>query len=117
MIGFLSYIQSHFSNLQNNRIFHLVRTTKMGRQRMNIIPLKERERQTFRARSQGLIKKAMELSILTESKISLIILDEKTGNVTEYNSAESLIENVPQAPSLMKLYTKEDVSCCRLRNG
>lgn len=88
----------------------------MGRQRTNVAPLKARERQTFRARSQGLIKKAMELSILTESKITLLILDEKTGNIIEYNSAESLIENVPQRPSLIKMYTKQDVSCSVLRN-
>eukprot|EP00761_Pharyngomonas_kirbyi_P008658 gb/GECH01008670.1/.p1 GENE.gb/GECH01008670.1/~~gb/GECH01008670.1/.p1 ORF type:complete len:102 (+),score=12.95 gb/GECH01008670.1/:1-306(+) len=61
----------------------------MGRKKIPIEPIKdERNREvTFKKRKQGLIKKAMELSILCNCQISLVIFNSQN-QLYEYCSAD-----------------------------
>ena len=64
----------------------------MGRRKINITPiLDERVRRvTFKKRRIGIIKKSMQISILTSSKIWMKIYNPEDNSLVEYYSDESI---------------------------
>jgi hypothetical protein len=61
----------------------------MGRKKIDITPIKDDRTKhvTFSKRRQGLVKKAMELSILTSSEVLLVMFD-SNGQLFEYSSSQ-----------------------------
>lgn len=66
---------------------HVVRL--MGRKKVSIEYIKntKKRRVTFQGRKAGLVKKAMELSILCDAEIVLLIRN-KDGDITQYSSSD-----------------------------
>lgn len=85
----------------------------MGRRKIEIKQITDPRKRdaTFFLRKKGLIKKAMELSILCGCQISLVIID-KDNKLYEYNSSEE--------ESILQKYqelSKEDVRCTTATNA
>lgn len=89
----------------------------MGKNKIKIEKLQnERTRQiTYNKRKRGLIKKAMELSILCESDIFLIVSNKERKDLTLYSSIQniegmkSFVANTIEKDNLNKL-TNQNVS-------
>ena len=66
----------------------------MGRgiRQTELIECENQRRLTFKKRRIGLIKKAMQLSLLADCEVSLKIFWKEDGSLLEYNSAKSLPE-------------------------
>ena len=71
----------------NNHLHTKIKTTKMGRKKINIARISdERNRQvTFTKRKFGLMKKAYELSVLCDCEIAVIIFNSHNKVFTEFN--------------------------------
>ena len=67
-------------------------TRRMGRRKIEIkhIENQKMRRVTFRKRRIGLLKKAIELSLLTGAKVYLKVYHEKDKSLIEYNSEASV---------------------------
>ena len=87
----------------------------MGKTKITIKPIaRHRDKQmTFYKRKKGLLKKAIELSVLCETKLFLAMYDNLTGRISTYQSHElgSLLELFKTAPPrLFEMYVPEDYS-------
>ncbi len=60
----------------------------MGKSKISIKPIaKHRDKQmTFYKRKKGLLKKAIELSVLCETRVFLSLYDNLTGRISTYQS-------------------------------
>ena len=85
----------------------------MGRKKIIIEPIREdRNRQvTFMKRKQGLLKKAMELSILCKCEVSVLIFSEQ-GKMFEYasNDMDKMVKRREQHSKDSESKTNHDVS-------
>mmetsp|Transcript_1903 Transcript_1903/g.4740 ORF Transcript_1903/g.4740 Transcript_1903/m.4740 type:complete len:521 (+) Transcript_1903:78-1640(+) len=63
----------------------------MGRRKIDIVPIKEYNRRkiTLKKRAAGLLKKAMELSILCDCEIGLFVMGEGNTKLMQYTSSDA----------------------------
>ncbi len=87
----------------------------MGRRKIAISKIKDTrsQRLTFYKRKNGLLKKAIELSILCDVEVLLVIADKRAKRHTIFNSGlvavDSVLESVGQKYGTRETFTKEDV--------
>ena len=86
----------------------------MGRKKIEINKIKDvrSQRLTFYKRKNGLLKKAIELSILCDVEVLLVIADKKAKRYTVFNSgfmAEQMVGTLCNQYEACENYTKEDV--------
>lgn len=87
----------------------------MGKAKITIKPIsKHRDKQmTFYKRKKGLLKKAIELAVLCETRVFLAFYDNLSGRFSSFQSHEltSLAELFKTAPPrLYELFTPKDYS-------
>lgn len=96
----------------------------MGRRRIPIAPIEPglRRRVTMTKRSVGLIRKALELGILTggEAQVLLVIQSTKNGRkplllTTFSQSPEEFLHNTVSHPQVVKLSPADYVACSKCR--
>lgn len=85
----------------------------MGKTKITIQPIaKHRDKQmTFYKRKKGLLKKAIELSVLCETRVFLALYDNLTGRISTFQSHElasllSLFKTAP--PRLFEMFVPSD---------
>ena len=86
----------------------------MGRKKIAINKIKDArsQRLTFYKRKNGLLKKAIELSILCDVEVLLVITDKKAKRNIIFNSgfmAEEIVGTLCKQYNSCENYTKEDV--------
>lgn len=86
----------------------------MGRRKITINKIRDsrNQRLTYYKRRNGLLKKAIELSILCDVEVLLIIADKKSKKHTVFNSgflAGDLIQKLGKQYGTCETYTKDDV--------
>ena len=86
----------------------------MGRKKISIKTIRDTriQRLTLYKRKNGLIKKAIELSILCDVDVLLVIADKKTKKYTTFNSGfaiNDLTEELGKEYEACESYTKDDV--------
>lgn len=91
----------------------------MGRRKIAINKIRDARslRLTYYKRKNGLLKKAIELSILCDVDVLLIIADKKAKKYIGFNSgfmAENLVSELGKQYATWEMYNKKDVSLASL---